>query len=552
MSCRNLLLIIALFLLNAVFSNLHIIAQTAQDQIKKGVWQGQEIEYLANHLIIKYAPGNAAEMTQFFSENYGGSAVEILNEKHRWCRVNLPAHYEALSQVAELKNESALVEVLPDIVIRPFAQPNDADFQLQWALENIGQLPAGGTVGADISALSAWDISTGNSHALIAVLDSGIPLNAAGELSHPDLNDPGRFILGPDFFSPGATNAVGVKDELGHGTHVTGILGAQANNGEGIAGVAWNSPILVMQTLGTGWGSLSLLAMGIWASIDSGATVINVSAGALIDNYPVVEEAVAAALAENIVICAAAGNDGANWVGFPANLNMRYENVIAVAATDHHGERAPFSNYGGGWSEWVINIGAPGGFGGPLDGDDIWSTLPGYPTIYSPAGEAYGYLYGTSMATPHVTGAVALLQSVNPNMTPAEIRELLQATADPVAGQPWGNLNILRALENPMTGIASREADFEGFALLPNYPNPFNPETTIRYELPGRTAVTITVYDVLGREVRKLVDGSQSAGENVVVWDGLNSQGQAVSSGVYIYTIHADNFIKRRKMTLLR
>ncbi len=549
---RKLFAINALLLLSIAFLNLQVFAQSTSAHIKKGEWRGQSVEYLANRLIVKYAAGSAAEAMQFLSENYSNIEFEILNADHRWCRIDLPAQYESLTVIDELSNHPALEEVLPDIVIRPFAQPNDADFQLQWALENVGQLPASGTAGADISALNAWDISTGNSQALISVLDSGIPLNDAGKLSHPDLNDANRFILGPDFLSPGANNASGVKDELGHGTHVTGILGAQANNGVGIAGVAWNSPILVMQTLGTGWGSLSLLALGIWASIDSGATVINVSAGALIDSYPVVEEAVAAALANNIIICAAAGNDGANWVGFPANLNMRYENVIAVAATDHHGQRAPFSNYGGGWSEWVINIGAPGGFGGPLNGDDIWSTLPGYPTVYSPAGESYGYLYGTSMATPHVTGAVALLQSINPDMPAAEIRELLQATADPVAGQTWGNLNILRALENPMTGIARNEAAAEEFALLPNYPNPFNPETTIRYELPGRTEVTITVYDILGREVRTLVDGWQNAGENMVIWDGLNYQGQQASSGVYIYTIQAGSFMKSRKMTLLR
>ncbi len=529
-------------------------AQSESVKISRGKWQGQEVEYIVNELLLKLKSSISTEkLTEVLATNNATLATAFHPER-RWGKIRLPEGFNALEQLTTWENHPYFEFCLPNLVIRPFAETNDPDFNLQWALNNFGQAPSAGTPYADVRALPAWDISTGNSNARVAVLDSGMPLDTAGNFSHPDLDDPTKFIRGQDFLPASPQNSPGIRDELGHGTHVLGIIGAEVNNSIGISGVAWNTQIIVHQILGTGWGSIETLAHGIWASIEDGATVINVSAGALLDNHPMVEAAVSDALEHNVVICAAAGNNGREWVGFPANLNVRYENVIAVAATNHHDERAPYSNYGGGYSGWQIDIGAPGGHSGSNNGEDIYSTLPGYPTFYSPNSESYGYIYGTSMATPFVTGAVALLQSAQPSLSPGEIKEILIGSSDPVSGQNWGRLNIYQALlqANP-TAISAPEIHPNEFHLAQNYPNPFNPATNIGFAMSQSGLVELMVFDITGRKVKTLVNESLQAGNYNVVWDGKNNAGQHVASGPYFYRIRIGNqFEKVRRMILVK
>ena len=92
----------------------------------------------------------------------------------------------------------------------------------------------------------------------------------------------------------------------------------------------------------------------------------------------------------------------------------------------------------------------------------------------------------------------------------------------------------------------------ETFALHANYPNPFNPSTTISYDLPGRAQVTLDIYDILGKQIKTLVNQSQNAGNKIAVWDGTNEFSRPVSAGVYLYQIQAGDFIQTRKMLLLK
>jgi subtilisin family serine protease len=295
----------------------------------------------------------------------------------------------------------------------------------QWALWNYGQIPPGGTPGADIKAPSAWDISVGNLQALVSVLDSGIPL-VVSLLYHPDLNDATRYILGEDFTGDGD----GVRDRYGHGTHVTGILGARTDNATGIAGVDWGCKILIDQVFdSSGIGTHNTFKAGVLHAVDYGARVINYSGG----GYPssTKEQAVRYADSNNVLLVSPSGNSYGDSVIYPAHYADTYRNVIAVSATDCMDRLAVYSNYGP-----SICVAAPGGDGVPWDRGDILSTMPNYYVKLN--GDPYnvsldyGYMGGTSMSCPMVSGLAALLLSIEPNFNAYELREIIEQSADKV------------------------------------------------------------------------------------------------------------------------
>ncbi len=272
-----------------------------------------------------------------------------------------------------------------------------------------------------------------------------------GVLSHPDLQNTNRIILGPDYSWDQLSYP---KDELGHGTHTTGITAAETNNGIGIAGIAGNCKIMVVKVFNkNGRGSDSSFYYGVMYAVNY---IINNPGNKLVINYSgggpasvLVASAVSYANANNVSIIASAGNDNGGTVKYPAAYSSTYSNVIAVSATDQNDIVASYSNVGS-----QINISAPGGFGGYLSGGvfyyngtgnsgkNIYSTEPNYPYNIKNGTDAtlnYSYLCGTSMAAPQVTGTVGLMLSMNPAMTPAQIRQILQATAVKVSGMNGQN-----------------------------------------------------------------------------------------------------------------
>lgn len=279
-----------------------------------------------------------------------------------------------------------------------------------------------------IKAPAAWDITTGDPQIFIGVLDSGIDYN------HPDLSgslgfnydeyngqqnvddDNNGFVddlLGVDLTS----DSIDPFDTFGHGTHVSGIIGAKTNNLMGIAGTTWKTgivPVKVVDSSGT--GSLANLIRGIYYAVDRGASVLNLSLGTTTQSTAL-EEAIHYARTRGVVVVAAAGNDRSNndqTPVYPANILA--DNIISVAASDREDTLATFSNYGA----QTVDIAAPG--------VDIIST------IIRPSDNVRGYtlLSGTSMAAPHVTGVVALMLAVNFNLTNSQIRTILLSTADSV------------------------------------------------------------------------------------------------------------------------
>ena len=247
--------------------------------------------------------------------------------------------------------------------------PNDPYIGNQWHMRRVA-VPA------------AWDLTFGSYSIVVAVIDSGIDRN------HPEFA--GRLAPGYDYvngdFDP--------SDDYGHGTHVTGIIAAAANNGVGVAGLAANVRILPLKALDSqGAGTYANIGLAIRRAADNNAQVINLSLGGL---YPSADlsDAIDYAISRNALVVAAAGNcaqGGAECGGSfnPDYYPAAYPHVLAVSATDHYDNWASYSGY-----KSYVGMAAPGGVGW----DQIMSTVPG----------GYGSKYGTSMATSLVSAAAAL------------------------------------------------------------------------------------------------------------------------------------------------
>lgn len=280
-------------------------------------------------------------------------------------------------------------------------KPNDVLYEdYQW------NLPA-------IRTEIGWNISGGD-EVTIAVIDTGV------DPAHVDLQS--NMTTGYNVY----TDSNHAADDVGHGTHVAGIIAAHMNNYEGIAGVAPNSKIMPVKVLdSSGAGSTYAVAEGIIWAVDHGAKVINLSLG----NYAQAEflhDAIRYAYDNDVVLIAATGNDNTETPGYPA----AYEEVLAVGATDYYGQIAPFSNYGS-----YVDVTAPG--------VSIASTYPG---------SQYTAMSGTSMASPHVAALAGMIRSVNPMLSNEEVMGLIRSTATDLgnAGHDiyfgHGQINIEQAL----------------------------------------------------------------------------------------------------------
>ncbi|UKE72560.1 S8 family peptidase [Xanthomonas graminis] len=305
--------------------------------------------------------------------------------------------------------------------------PNDPSLSNQWAF---------GTTSASINVRPAWDQATGTG-VVVAVIDTGIT-------SHPDLN--ANILQGYDFVSDADMARDGngrdsnpadqgdwtaanecysgspATNSSWHGTHVAGTIAAVTHNSTGVAGIAFNAKILPVRALGKCGGYTSDIADAItWASggTVSGvpanttpAEVINMSLGGSGTCSTTYQNAINAAVGRGTTVVVAAGNSSASVsTSSPANC----ANVIAVAATTSSRAKASYSNYGSG-----VDISAPG--------SSILSTLNDGTT--TPGNPSYASYNGTSMATPHVAGVVALMQSVAPSpLTPAQVENTIKSTA---------------------------------------------------------------------------------------------------------------------------
>ncbi len=343
-----------------------------------------------------------------------------------------------------LDDVAAAGAVQLDVRMHPVAITNDPQVGGQWALPQIAA-PAG------------WTRAAGAAPVTVAVIDTGV------DVSHPDLasrvwHNPGEIagngvdddanglvddVTGWDFYhgdasvyDAGDANGDGEADDM-HGTHVAGSIAARRDNGVGVAGVADNARIMPVKFIGPDGGYTSDAVEAIHYAVVMGARVINASFGST-EYAPALCDAIAEAGAEGVVVVAAAGNDGTDndaSAFWPANCPAT--TLLSVAATTQSDGLASFSNRG----RAQVDLGAPG--------NHVLSTLPG---------SAYGYLSGTSMAAPHVTGAAAAVLGVNPDLAPWQVVTAIEDGGDPIASLATTTvtgrrLNLDGALRIAATGV---------------------------------------------------------------------------------------------------
>lgn len=280
-----------------------------------------------------------------------------------------------------------------------------------------------------IHAPEVWTQGITGENVVVAVIDSGVDYTHP-ELSNSIWNNPGEI---PNNGFDDDNNGY-VDDSRGwdfvnqnndpmdlnsHGTHVAGIITANPD-GIGITGVAYNTQIMPIRTLDhNGFGKVSDTLLGIRYAVENGADVINLSLGGS-DRIDQVLETITWAVEQGVVVVIAAGNEGGNFPSYPARFTNQVG--IAVGSVDSNNQLSSFSNQAGILP--LDYVAAPGGNGGFPDAGDIYSTVP------LASGVAYEFLAGTSMATPHVAGVVALMLQANPNLTPTQVEEILVQTAN--------------------------------------------------------------------------------------------------------------------------
>ena len=327
--------------------------------------------------------------------------------------------------IARFKQNPLVLYAEPDYTVHADLLTNDPKLTNGdlWGLHNTGQKL--GKPDADIDAPEAWSITTGSANTIVAIIDTGI------NYTHPDLaanvwknidevagngidDDSNGFvddIYGYDF----ANNDADPKDDNDHGSHTAGTIGAVGNNGKGVVGVNWQVKIMGLKFLNAaGSGSTSNAIRAINYAVANGAKISNNSWGGGA-NSTALRDAIQNAGNQGHLVVAAAGNGNILGVpqntdktpSYPASYNL--PNIISVAATDRYDKFASFSNFGA----TSVDLAAPG--------VGIWSTV---------RGTGYKSLSGTSMATPHVAGAAALLLSANPSFTYSQLKQRILETTD--------------------------------------------------------------------------------------------------------------------------
>ncbi|MEW6282174.1 MAG: S8 family serine peptidase, partial [Candidatus Eremiobacterota bacterium] len=434
-------------------------------------------EHVPGEVLVKLEPGLQADG---LASDYGLSVAHRFEfpagmmEKMggELVKLKLPEGMSTAQAIAALGHDERVAYACPNDVRRAFGEqgtnvPNDLDARL-WGLNNSGQ--DGGKVDADIDAPEAWTLTTGSRSggAVIAVIDTGI------DYSHPDLannawvnpgeipgngvDDDGNGVVDDVHGYNAITGSGDPMDDNSHGSHCSGTIGAEGNNGQGVVGVNWQARIMGAKFLsGSGGGTVEDQIKAIAYATQMGARITSNSYGG--GGFSQAEyDALAASPAMHVC---AAGNDGSDTdssPSFPASYDLA--NIVAVAATDRNDQLASFSN----WGAVTVDLAAPG--------VDILSTTPG---------GNYRSFSGTSMATPHVAGVAGLIATAYPDATNEQIKARLMGGVDPVAGLAGkmvsgGRLNAANALDND--------------ALAPAAPNDFAAAETLASRVALRWTAT--------------------------------------------------------------
>lgn len=407
-------------------SSSRVSVQSVLSSMEKG-------KYKEGELLVKFRAGVVTASSLKVHQALGAASLKRFAHVPNLEHVRLPEGLSVRDAIMKYMEDPAVEYAEPNYAKRIISTiPNDPLFSQQWGLTKI-------------SAPQAWDIITGSSSVIVAVLDSGI------DSTHPDLA--ANVVSGRNFVANPDT--ADTTDDEGHGTHVSGIIGAVGNNGTGVAGLMWNVKLMPLKFLdANGEGKISDEIDAIEFAITHGAKIMNASfAGPdfSLSEYSEVERAGNA----GVLLVAAAGNESSNndtTPSYPASFSNPADpnlvksnlgalfNVISVAATDQNDNLvSSFSNFGLN----SVQVAAPG--------LSILSTIPT---------STYGLESGTSQATPFVSGLAGLLYSLNPNLSYLEVRSIIFNTVDILPSLnnkilTSGRINAFRALTAPIVPIIS-------------------------------------------------------------------------------------------------
>jgi len=392
------------FLQTIVMSGALLVAPfivTAQTTLPHG-------SHIEGELLVSPRAGVSSTDLESTYNAHGGKKIRTLaqiNVHH----ISVPAN--ALDAVeTALRNNPKIAFVEKNFVAQANFLPNDPNYANQWHLPKV-------------SAPAAWDLTTGSSSVTVAVIDSGV------DPAHPDLVS--KLVPGYNFLGGSTADT---HDVMGHGTAVAGVIGADTNNLNGVAGLGWNTTIMPLTVISSSdIATYADIASAMNYAADHGAKVINMSLGGT-SYSSTLQSAVNYAWSKGLVVVAAAGNDSSSAGFYPAALN----NVVAVAATDNNDAPTSFTNFG----SWV-SVAAPGYY--------IYTTNNG---------GGYGNWIGTSFSSPQVAALAALIFAKNPALKNQQVVDLIKNNSDDLGAvgfdpyYGWGRINAFRAVQAAQ-GIAN-------------------------------------------------------------------------------------------------
>lgn len=532
-------------------------------------------EFAPNHILLKINDANySSNRIDLTTKSFGIPVLDNLNQSLAISKIE-PIGKHAKTQtflivfnsdvdipnvLQNYRNTNVLDFVEPDYIAHAAGvkgtstvttTPNDALYSRQWGLFNNGTFTVSGmpytsTNDADSDMELAWDIQTGDPNMIIAVPDTGIRLthnDIASRIWNKSTLEPidgvdndGNGLIddyqGWDYINSDNNPT----DDYGHGTNCAGIIGAIPNNSAGYAGVNWNSRIMALKVLdNNNSGSYSAMANSIYYATDNGAKIISMSIGGA-SQSTALANALVYANTNDVTFVACTMNFNNSTTYYPAGYAATIPNVIAVGSTNSNDRRtAPFfwsatsgSNYGS-----HVSVVAPGNY--------IWGLDYASNTGYN------SYWGGTSQATPLVAGLASLLKSQNASLTPAQIKTIIQNTAQDQVGLPsedvagwdqymgWGRVNANAALLQVLS-----LAHFENTTLDIKIINPIKDnKLTLQVANGFEDKYSLTVYTYEGKLLESLETHLQN-GINAIPFNFIN--------GNYVVEIKSERFSKIYKV----
>ena len=428
-----------------ILSSLVLFSSIIGQRSEKGAPLDNKLPYVPGELLVKFKDGAESNFARSVNSIIGTTAVETLGDSN-WQRVKLPEGMSVESAISGYSLRSGVEYSQPNFYYHLLATPNDPEYlsNITTSMYGLGK----------ISAPAAWDLHTGSSTVVVADIDTGLrythedlAANAwvnLGEVPNNGIDDDNDQIIDDVFGADFRDNDGDPMDDNGHGTHTAGTIGGVGNNLLGVTGINWNVKIMAVKIYsGAGTDTTSAMLInaynyvGMMKNRGVNIRVTNNSYGGC-DEACGYDQATKDAIDKlgdaGILNVFAAGNSGTNndvTPHYPSNYTS--PSIVAVGASDIDDTR--FYNYG----PISVDLGAPG--------VGILSTT-------SSSDNAYGLMSGTSMATPHVTGAVALLASYRPDLSVASLKASILNNVDLIPAwstlvKTGGRLNVFKAMQNP-------------------------------------------------------------------------------------------------------